>query len=330
MVLRAITAAYVVTVIVGTLYPFHFAEPQRVFDLRHHAPRWDDTAGIRFEGAGVFATTEPLRGLRQEIADAGGLILRLDLLPESTHRPHPRRIVGLESPAGRAGLTVNQRGPDLLVRTAGPGQSTTEAVFDGVLDPGRFQWLTLDVDTTHIHLTWDGVVAGQAEAPLSPERWPKDIRLVVGNGADGRSGWAGTVRTLELRPRDADAPRVIVDPTNPPDGSWLATKTDLEGNHAESPWSLVPFSEPAGKRWARADWAQNLALFIPLGMMLWGVGFRWPYILLTAFLLSFGIETAQVFIPTRHAQMSDVVLNSAGGPLGALLVAGLARLFARG
>lgn len=330
IVLRAVTVAYVLSLLVGTLYPFEFAEPQRVFDLRHPTPRHEPDHGVRFEGSGLLATAAPLRGLRDAIADAGGLVVEAEVRAGVPHRPGPLRIVGLEAPRSRVGLSVNQRGDDLLVRTTGPGRTVAESVFPGLLVPDRWQRVSLAHDLDSLTVEVDGARVGRARAPLDPKRWPKDLRLVVGNGADGAAGWRGSVRALTLSLPGGDAPVRGFGPDHPPDDDgWIATKTDLEGNHADAPWSLVPFSEPARKRWARADWAQNLAMFVPLGMMLWGIGLRWPWILLTGFALSFSIETAQVFIPTRHAQMSDVVLNAAGGPVGAFLVAGLARLFGR-
>jgi len=329
IVLRAVTVAYVLSLLVGTLYPFEFAEPQRVFDLRHRTPYHDPDHGLRFEGSGLVATREPLRGLRTAIADAGGIDLLIELRADEPHRPGPRRVFGLEAPRTRIGLSVNQRGHDLLLRTTGPGRSLTESGFDDLFVPGTWQRLTVAHRLDSLEVRVDSALVGRAAAPLAPDRWPEGLRAVVGNGADGTAGWRGTVRALALTLPGVDTPVATLDPGRVPGDAWIATKRDLAGNHADDPWSLVPFSEPARMRWARADWAQNLAMFVPLGMMLWGIGFRWPWILLSGFALSFSIETAQVFIPTRHAQMSDVVLNAAGGPLGAVLVAGLARLFGR-
>jgi VanZ family protein len=72
----------------------------------------------------------------------------------------------------------------------------------------------------------------------------------------------------------------------------------------------------------------NFTGFIPLGFLLIATlsrleGFRGRRALLTAligsFLFSFGIETAQVWIPYRHSSMLDLILNTLGGACGALL-----------
>ncbi len=71
------------------------------------------------------------------------------------------------------------------------------------------------------------------------------------------------------------------------------------------------------------DAAENLLMTIPLGFLL---RLRWrehaPMLFLPelAFgvLLSLGVESAQLFLPTRASQYSDIVMNAAGCWLGAL------------
>lgn len=70
---------------------------------------------------------------------------------------------------------------------------------------------------------------------------------------------------------------------------------------------------------AVADAVANILLFIPLGVLLNvnGLGIRGA--LLAALALSGGIEAAQILVPGRFPDLSDVLTNGGGGVLGVIL-----------
>jgi glycopeptide antibiotics resistance protein len=73
----------------------------------------------------------------------------------------------------------------------------------------------------------------------------------------------------------------------------------------------------------------NVVLFIPLGalVLLWRRDWTWLHATLVAFATTALIETGQqVLRPERFASMSDIVANTLGGAVGALLVVGWRRL----
>ncbi|WP_432732953.1 VanZ family protein [Microbacterium sp. MM2322] len=73
--------------------------------------------------------------------------------------------------------------------------------------------------------------------------------------------------------------------------------------------------------------ASNVAMFVPLGLLVLGWGGRWWHGLLIALLLSIAIETTQlVFLPTRVADARDVVANTLGAGLGVVALVLLRRL----
>ena len=68
------------------------------------------------------------------------------------------------------------------------------------------------------------------------------------------------------------------------------------------------------------DFFLNILLFIPLGIGLGLAGFSWRRAILLAGLLSFGIELLQMkVIAGRDASLSDILTNTTGGGIGALL-----------
>jgi glycopeptide antibiotics resistance protein len=76
--------------------------------------------------------------------------------------------------------------------------------------------------------------------------------------------------------------------------------------------------------WALEDLG-NIALFLPLGAVL----VRWlqPFVAwLVAVGASIACETAQLWIPTRHASVRDVLMNAIGAALGVALVLLLRRI----
>ena len=81
----------------------------------------------------------------------------------------------------------------------------------------------------------------------------------------------------------------------------------------------VIFCLPCGVR-GTSDLLLNIALFIPLGAALARRGHRRGRIVVGAVLLSSAIELAQFFIPGRDPTLGDVVANTFGAALGALIV----------
>lgn len=94
--------------------------------------------------------------------------------------------------------------------------------------------------------------------------------------------------------------------------------------------SGVPVWAFLGYHWpyyfSRFDFGINIAAFLPLGMACrqearrsWGPFGAWLITVLLCSSFSFCIETIQVFLPNRNASNVDLLANSLGGVLGALL-----------
>lgn len=98
-----------------------------------------------------------------------------------------------------------------------------------------------------------------------------------------------------------------------------------------APWSFL--AAPLPKFWTGFDVAVNVAGYAPLGGLLALSALRtgrfrhaiWVS-LVTATLLSLGMEILQSYLPARVPSREDWLLNTAGGTLGAMLAVLLARL----
>jgi len=92
-------------------------------------------------------------------------------------------------------------------------------------------------------------------------------------------------------------------------------------------WPLrpVPRAFATASRLGSLDFALNIVLFLPLGALLRLLGRRTSTATAVGALLSLGIESAQMYIPSRHPSQLDVLANTLGALLGALLAARIAR-----
>jgi VanZ family protein len=89
------------------------------------------------------------------------------------------------------------------------------------------------------------------------------------------------------------------------------------------PFTLIPFAESdMSPRLRLVDAALNLIGYIPLGLLLGGIGGgrfsrrRTVSLILVACAVSAGLETMQFGIATRHPSTTDVLLNTLGGSIG--------------
>jgi hypothetical protein len=345
---------YLALLTVGTLVPFRFEVPRWLREVGLPAPEWRQGTGMSFHGVGMFSLPGDRPEIARAIEGAHAFYAYLEARTDHPAQMGPRRLLSYSASTLNQCIMIGQDGSDLVVRLPSPQPEpdqwlAEEYRFARVLAAGEWVRVLITCDPDSLRAYRNGMRIGAYPEPaLDPATWARRCRLAAGNETTGDRAWRGQLRRIVVGAgpppaeiaqeagvavsadgRDASAgadtsahpPLVDVSAAGPtPPAPWRAHRSDAWGRSPAPPWSLVPFAEPPGQRWARADWLQNVLLFLPLGWLLRRRGWSWLRVFAAAFALSLAIESVQIFIPTRHCQATDVVLNACGGLIGGLLV----------
>lgn len=192
----------------------------------------------------------------------------------------------------------------------------------------------------------DGQMAGRSTMPFYGLE--KAACFTLGASPDGRHHWHGSLRSLALWKRALSPEEASLSEASSAvaassglighyrfAGSGPAVKNSVSGELQISlpatfrPAKRVfldPVFEDGGRfRFDGADAAVNFIGFMPLGFLAFllrpaarGGAVKLVLAVAVCFILSLAIETAQVFLPERFSQLSDLLLNTAGAFAGAL------------
>lgn len=346
-------AAVLLVTLAAGLYP-------RDYRFRNGARWLKEGPGLAFEGHGA-AITPPFitGGLADQCASEG---FTLELAVSNTHRG-PKGfgfIAQFHSGKEQSQLLLGQwkewlivmNGDDYVYRRGIPRIS--------VKLPG-------DSPTTHLvtvtsaaagtRLFLNGQLAGESsDVVLRMPQAPHNARLILGNAANGKHPWRGSIRGFAFNLRTPDSETVSQrflqwrqtgDFGSPNYGPLQLLYTFNENGGGEvrdhSPyrtslhipeWDIVVEKQllgfpPNGLRFNASllgDFLVNLFGFLPAGATMAsllrrrGAGCIYTALVATAAAaaLSFGIEATQMWLPSRDSSLLDFVLNTLGGLLGAV------------
>jgi glycopeptide antibiotics resistance protein len=94
-------------------------------------------------------------------------------------------------------------------------------------------------------------------------------------------------------------------------GGWIYRLLDFFQAHAVTDWITYD----------RLEFISNVAMFVPIGLfflLLFGRR-QWWLAILVGFVMTLGIEAAQLYIPGRVSDIRDVVSNTTGAIVGVVL-----------
>jgi len=344
---KAVCAVAVFAVLGATLWPFN--------PFPENGIRWLQGAnGLKFERAGLVVSSEPLRPPETKAAES--YTLELLLGPDSVKSSHT--ILAFYAPTRPRQFLVRQWRDGLLVtHDADVEHDKTKTIkfdVDHAFRPGRLVLVTISSGPNGTTVYLDGQSA-ESFPRFKIARTELSGEIVLGTSPVTYHPWRGEIRGLaiyskQLMPEDVF--RHYQDWTHPgehpPDLDGAIARyafTEAGGREvrnevASGPNLEIPstFSVPhkgfllAPAKEFKADWkyivsgVMNIAGFIPLGLVVCSY-LAWTkrpwkamlYTVIACGTLSFIIEALQYYIPRRGSGITDIITNTLGAALGAVI-----------
>ena len=292
-------------------YPFEFSWPART----HKNEVQLDGNSLRFARHGIALTQEPPAWLARAIT-AERLTITLEIEGQAFKSQWPARIFEISRRRGVQNLIIDQRGRNIAmqVRVRGGDEPKRDIVRARRVfaTPGRKQVrIEIDNDGYRVALN-DKVLAKHSTGTNALRTWQSDYQLAVGNGLNFDRAWRGTVHDILI---DIDGELHRYNATNlEVPSEFYALTTLFRGQKAR----FFKFTERFDKYlW---DTSINILGFIPLSMIFMLLAsLRAKQAVAVCAILSLMIEFGQFLLP-RSPSLSDVLLNTLGASIGALLI----------
>jgi VanZ family protein len=338
----------ILAVLISTLWPFNFFPPNRV--------RWlPEGNGIRFGGDGVVVSKTPLRAEGAEPKNS----CSLELLLRPASIAGSSTILSFYAPNNPKQFLVRQWTDGLLVtHDFVDAQDTAKRAkfdVDHAFQEGKLLLLTMTSGPKGTAVYLNGSRA-QVFSSFTISQSELSGQIVLGTSAVLYQPWPGEVRGLAIYSKELTAAQVSRHYGNwiggrggdPPDLDGAIARyaftegagRDIHNAIASGPDLEIPkkFGVPhkplleSPVKEFEANWnyvydlLRNIAGFVPLGFLVcayWG----WTrsrrqailYAMLAGGFLSFVIEVLQAYIPQRSSGTTDILTNTLGAALGAVL-----------
>jgi VanZ family protein len=335
-------------ILVCTLWPFDF--------FRANGADWlKSINGIRLSGHGVLIGQAPMDSLR-ESSPAAPSSLEICIRPDRMESMytildifHPDNLYRFRLQQYYSGLVISHNVP-------GPNGRPTRAKLDvhDVLFRGKISFITITSDAQGTVVYLDGKrLRSFSNFQISLRDFSG--RIAIGNSAFHMEPWSGEVYALAIYPRALNSEEVMSSYRNWTAGSTKDSDrstalvryefSERSGNVIHNQASsgldlLMPESFMVAQHsyltspWQEfeANWSyvwdvlRNIAGFMPFGFLLCAYlcisgKSRRPIVLciLAGFVLSLFVEFVQAYIPQRESGLTDVITNTSGAALGALI-----------
>jgi VanZ family protein len=340
-----LSAIAVFLILCATLFPFNPFPKNRVFWL-------SDAHGLRFRWGGVVVSKGQLQLPKTGLTNS----CTLELLVRPVTVEFSSTILAFYAPGRRHQFEVRQWNDGLLLtHNASIEHDSTHAIkidVDHVFHAGKLAQVTISSGRGGTNVYVDGMAAGYF---LGFKISPDDLNgeVILGTSLTDDS-WPGELHGLAIYAREL-TPEVALshykewsDPDKSPDlENAVARYTFTEGSGTEvynqvpsgptldipkffyvphKPFLQTPAQEFQLSWEYLGDITQNILGFVPLGLVVcayfaWRNG-RWQSVVCATVLcgaLSMVVEVSQYFIPQRASGMTDIITNTLGATLGAML-----------
>lgn len=327
------------------------------YRFRNEVEWIEGRAGVRFGRFGRVETGAVLSREQAAALNQGGFALELALDPAPDPHGAFRVLTSFHSGVDASQLIIGQWREHLIVMN-GDDYSHRRRLPRVTADTSKFPKgpLVLTINSTpkgtSLYLNGEPV-ATSAKLHLTLPSEPEPGRLTLGNSASASQPWLGVISFVSLLPRPltpgeiASRWRTRGEPSGATREALLLFRfEEASGSTIRNQGSLVaPLSIPSrlhalGRRflqgsmatstpthWLTLDTVVNFIGFMPFGVAV-VIILRSSHrslrrtILVTAVVgcaLSLTIELTQAWLPSRDSSLRDLLLNTAGAPLGAWL-----------
>ena len=288
------------------LYPFRWQPPRLVENGFQRS-----AAVLSFPGPGMASTEQPPRWVT-EAARLGHFHLSLEIMSLQERQHGPARIMTLSKDARTHDFSLGQDGTDLVIylKREDGLQSYLFEVPDAI-EAGRWQTVEVSIEGDRLLVQVDGAAALNRSFATPPLRsWNARFPLTLGNERTGNRPWLGEIRQARVRVGELEIDYLQPGELLSPSRFW---------SFETRPPNFRLLTETS-----RKDIAQNVLLFVPLGVLL-GFWIARPGVRRTvaAIAVAAGVslifESLQLGFSGRYASLNDVVFNTIGAATGYLM-----------
>jgi hypothetical protein len=299
-VCRAALLGIVFVLVVIAYFPFAWSPP------RNQVTRTAE-GSLRF-GQLNYARTSGTPAWLNDVRTSGRIQIQLEASPQSLRQDASMMI--LASDDWDTDFAIGQDYSDLIVwlrRTGSDPNGDPPFVIRGVLQPQRWTSVDLMLQRGDLRIDVNGRTRLTEHLPAdSLQVWGQG-RIALGDEVLGGGPWQGQIRLARVR-----SPGYAVDYVRP--GALSVPVSYLYLDHIE------PFPPRGPKAWLTAFF--HMLSFIPVGFLI--VFARKPPVrpvpaTLLAASLAVVLAAGKFLFYGRHAAVADIVAESAGGLLGAML-----------
>ncbi len=293
-------------------YPFQFQLP---IYYQANAVTHSTLGEIQFKGSGIGKTRAPPKWLHAAIVNSD-FDIELEFQTTQINQDGPARILTISKDLKHRNITIGQKGTDLVIRINSKLSNQNGYPpyrFENVLKLHEWQKVHLSITSEKLNITVNKAPPVSNYLPENPiSRWSPEYRLAIGNEFTNNRPWLGKIRQLVIKSGGKRFGYMREGRLYFPE--YLVLK--------DVSYHLIPFSERDYGVKSIIDWTINLLGFVPFGFLI--VLFskdKIPVVkaMLICGLLSLSIEIGQLFIARRVTEVEDVILNTLGGLLGALI-----------
>ncbi len=311
--LRRARAAVVLLLVAGIYWPVGFYPFHPVPVYTNHAT-FDNDGILSFDGGGIAYTPVAPEWLGAAI-DSGRIELTLELRPAKLDQKGAT-IFTISNDSQQRNLTLRQHEKLLVVqfvRSTAAGLKSKELYVPKVFR--KTDWYTirliLERGEASVYIN-DKLSLSRDLADDTFAVWSADYRLSLGNMNEFNRPWRGEVRQAKINAGEHHIDYIADRQLETPASYQRIHDRTLERFLIPTPMALTP-------TFIR-DVLVNLLGFIPLGLvtaLLWQSNRPIVAALVVSTFATVSIELTQVFLPWRVPSLHDIVLNIAGGLIGA-------------